>query len=293
MPVAWQDDLRIVASSLQVVTTPARDLWHGRIHRADGLSGEDAAWQLIAVHEPLARRPVVATDCAVPELGLGRFFGDPSGLPVFRGLADAAFRCLLKGGRVEFEEPARIPKRDCSPYWLDIAYRIAEQADDNGGALLARERAIRSPGEPWHGRRGRPAPSDNVRFAFLERDVFTSSVAAIEGILENAPAGGDRSSGSPTSPKPRRPRPRWDPDTRTLYLGDQEIKRYNRGSATNQIDVIEAFATKKWKSAVDDPFGDPKKLNQTLYDLNNALPPGTIRFRLDGTGETVIWEYAT
>jgi hypothetical protein len=102
--------------------------------------------------------------------------------------------------------------------------------------------------------------------------------------------------GNPTVPtrlSSHRRRPRWDQETRTLYLGDEIIKRYNRGAASNQIDIIEAFANKKWLKAVDDPFKNPKKLNQTVYDLNRTLPANTIRFRQDGTGETVCWEYAT
>jgi hypothetical protein len=296
MPLAWQDELRIAASSFHAVTTPARDLWHGRIHRADGLSDEEAAWRWIADHEPLARRPLVATDRSVPELGLGRFFGDPSGLSIFRGLADAAFRSLLKGGRIEFEDPGDIPKRDCSAYWLDILYRIAEKTNDNGGVLLARERSLYSLSNPWRGRARRTNRACNVTFAFLERDVFTSSVAAIELILKDTRSRENHTSGTPTAPKPRRarrPRPRWDPITRTLYLGDEIIKCYNRGSTTNQIDIIEKFANERWVQAVDGPFGNARKLSQTLYNLNSTLPPGTIRFRQDGTGETIIWEYTT
>jgi hypothetical protein len=90
-----------------------------------------------------------------------------------------------------------------------------------------------------------------------------------------------------------RSRPRWDEDRRTLYLGDQVVKKYNRASAPNQLDVIEAFQNAGWPAAVDDPFGNTRKLNQTLRNLNKALAPGTIRFRQDGTGERVIWEYAT
>jgi hypothetical protein len=271
-------------------------LWHGRIHYAHGVAGEEAAWRRIAEHESLARRPHVATDRAVPELGLGRFFGNPSGLSCFRGLADAAFRCLLKGGRVEFEEPADIPKRDLSSYWLDILYRLAGPANDGGPVLLARERTIHSPREPWRGRARRGDEGYTITFAFLERDVFTSSVAGIDVILGDALAGKGGESDSPPAPRPRRgrrPRPRWDPNTRTLYLGARLIKRYNRGSAPNQIDIIEAFENARWASAVDDPFGDSKKLNQTLRDLNRTLPAGTIRFRQDGTGEAVCWEYAT
>jgi hypothetical protein len=78
-----------------------------------------------------------------------------------------------------------------------------------------------------------------------------------------------------------------------LYLGDTVVRRYRRGPATNQIDIIEAFHRAEWGPAIDDPFDDAKKLNQTLRDLNKGLTPGTIRFFGDGTGERVLWDYAT
>jgi hypothetical protein len=88
------------------------------------------------------------------------------------------------------------------------------------------------------------------------------------------------------------PFPRWDEDGRTLFLGDRVLKKYNHSPAPNQIDVIEAFQRAGWPVAVDDPFCNPKKLNQTIADLNKHIPAGTIRFRQDGTGERVVWEYA-
>jgi hypothetical protein len=96
-----------------------------------------------------------------------------------------------------------------------------------------------------------------------------------------------------TPPLAERPVPRWDEDLRALFLGEALVRRYNRGPATNQIDIIEAFQNAKWARAVDDPFADPKKLNQTISDLNKHLAPGTIKFHGDGTGERVIWEYET
>ena len=90
-----------------------------------------------------------------------------------------------------------------------------------------------------------------------------------------------------------KPRPHWNELTRALYLGDKCIRRYNRGAATNQIDIIEEFERKDWPESVDDPFCDANKMRQTLYDLNKSLSVETIRFRADGTGESILWEYAT
>jgi hypothetical protein len=185
MSPAWQDDLRIVSASLQVVTTPARDLWHGRLLSADGLVDEEDAWQWVAVHESLARKPIVAADRSVPHLWLGRFFGNPDGLSCFRGLADAAFRCLLQGGQLTVKNPESMPRRCHSSYWMNILYDIAESADDQNPVLLARTRSLHSPTQPWTG--DGEMQSRNVKFTFLERDVFTCSVAAIGMLLNEVP----------------------------------------------------------------------------------------------------------
>jgi hypothetical protein len=284
----WQVDLRIISGSFNAPTTPARDLWHGRIHAADGLSGEEEAWCRIAEHEPLARKPAVAFDRSAPGLGLGRFFGDPGGLAIFRGLADAAFRCLLRSGLVTFEDPVYVPKRDCSTYWLDVVYRMAEQAGDTGGALLARERAIHSPGVLWT---GAATQGFNIRFAFLERDVFTSSVAAIEVILRD----GLKVDNPPTAAQdPLLPTetllPRWDDDNRTLYLGDKPIKVYGRHPAENQTALLNAFQAQGWPTTIPTPFQGARKLNSTIAALNSSLRATRLRFRGDGTGEGVRWQ---
>jgi hypothetical protein len=180
----WQENLRQVATALQNVTTPARDLWHGRLYYAEGLAGEEAAWRRIAEREALARKPVVAIDRSVPKLPLGRYFGDLSGLDLFRSQADAALRCLIKGERVKFNNPEEIPTRDCSPYWLDIVHDLASRSD-SGPGLMARERVIQSSGE-WVRRRA--TGMYEVGFAVLERDVFSSSVATIDVLLRSPPA---------------------------------------------------------------------------------------------------------
>jgi hypothetical protein len=289
MSSKWQENLLLISNAMQVITTPARNLWHGRICFSSGLSGEDATWRYIAEHEPLARKPVVATDRSAPDLGLGRFFGDPSGFTLFKQLADAAFRCLIEGGLDTLKYPDDIRRHDLWVYWIDFIYKLA--ARTNNPAFLARPRHIHSVGE-WVGKTAKGAYT--VEFAFIERDLFSASVAAIHHILTN-PQGRTRQAASAGQKQRRRsrPRPRWDEETRTLYLGDKEIKTYNRGPAKNQIDVIEAFHRADWRRAVDSPFKDPDKLGQTLRDLKKSLPERTLRFRADGTGEGIIWEYAT
>jgi hypothetical protein len=100
----------------------------------------------------------------------------------------------------------------------------------------------------------------------------------------------------PVEPRPRKPRkahPRWDDETKTLFLGKSKIKKYRKNAAKNQIDILLAFEMDGWAEFVDSPFKYSRTLNQTLYNLNKTLPGQTIRFLADGTGERMGWEYAT
>jgi hypothetical protein len=197
MPLSWQESLSVISANLQKVTTPAIDLWHGRILAADGVAGEEDAWRWIGVHERLARKPVVASDPADSESG--RYFGDASGLAYFRAQADAAFRCLLGAGLIEPADPHCFPTRCCASCWLDVVYQIAEQ--ERGPNLLARQRVLRLM-PAWYGRSDGDGEA-YVVFAFLERDVFSSSAAAIQSILGDALAKKRRRAGEGRSQEQR------------------------------------------------------------------------------------------
>jgi hypothetical protein len=174
----WQDGLRKILEQFKGVTFPARDLWYGRILGATGVD-EEAAWEWVAAHEQLARKPLVLRD-GPWEWG-GRYFGDATGLAHFRSLADAAFRCLESAGLHDLTRHAESPcsARSCDPRWLDVLLALGEE----GGTplLLARPRCLLSVGN-WV--TGEPAPADeSLTFAFLEQNVFTSSEMAIERIV--------------------------------------------------------------------------------------------------------------
>ena len=87
--------------------------------------------------------------------------------------------------------------------------------------------------------------------------------------------------------------PHWDEDTRTLWYGQQRVKRYQT-HAENQIAIIRELESLGWPSRIDDPlppvFQKPPKLrlNETIKRLNHGQK--LIRFRGDGTGEGVLWE---
>jgi hypothetical protein len=85
-------------------------------------------------------------------------------------------------------------------------------------------------------------------------------------------------------------KPRWDEMTATLFWGDTAIREFRKHPAQNQRELIEAFHREGWAHTIPDPFGEPRKLNQTLKDLNRKLPPNTVRFCGDGMGLGAIWE---
>jgi hypothetical protein len=94
--------------------------------------------------------------------------------------------------------------------------------------------------------------------------------------------------------------PRWEAEARRLWLGNRLLKVF-RQPAPHQAQLLSAFQDHSWtQSHVDDPLplgsgetpDDAKRrLHETVRNLNRGLPPGTIRFRGDGTGEGVTWEY--
>jgi hypothetical protein len=96
------------------------------------------------------------------------------------------------------------------------------------------------------------------------------------------------------------PWPRWDGAGRRLWLGDRVLKWF-RQPAGNQTALLSAFQEQGWAAHIADPLrratneGEEeaqRRLHDTVKNLNRGLPPGTIRFRGDGTGQGVGWEYA-
>jgi hypothetical protein len=96
------------------------------------------------------------------------------------------------------------------------------------------------------------------------------------------------------------PLPVWEARSRRLWLGDRLLREF-RHRAPNQITILQVFQEQDWTEAhIDDPLpiarGEheedrKRRLHETIKNLNRGMPPGTIRFRGDGTGEGVVWEY--
>jgi hypothetical protein len=92
------------------------------------------------------------------------------------------------------------------------------------------------------------------------------------------------------------PAPHWDRENRVLCVGPHLAKRFKRPSP-NQEAILTVFEEEGWPHRIDDPLrpdGDqhPKqRLHDTIKWLNRHHHHRLIRFRGDGTGEGVCWEY--
>ena len=85
-----------------------------------------------------------------------------------------------------------------------------------------------------------------------------------------------------------------------MWLSTRLLKTF-RQPAPNQTTILDVFQEDEWaKSHIDDPLSRSvgedeadarRRLHETIKNLNRGLPPGTIRFHGDGTGEGVRWEY--
>jgi len=90
--------------------------------------------------------------------------------------------------------------------------------------------------------------------------------------------------------------PQWDVEYRTLRVGQHVIKKY-LVPARNQEAILAAFQEEGWSHRIFDPLPpqadiDPKcRLHDAIKCLNRLHKHQLIRFRGDGTGEGVCWEF--
>jgi hypothetical protein len=89
--------------------------------------------------------------------------------------------------------------------------------------------------------------------------------------------------------------PLWngEPGVKELLWNGLLIKKFNQ-PAKNQERLLTEFQEADWPWHIDDPLDngpDPKRLRDTVDSLNEYHEnPGMLRFRMDGTGQGVIWE---
>ncbi len=90
-------------------------------------------------------------------------------------------------------------------------------------------------------------------------------------------------------------KPIWCANTRTLKINGYLVKQF-KWPAPNQEKLIAAFAEEGWPRQIDDPLVPnqvcPKRrLHDTIKCLNRNQAHKLIKFRGDGTGQGVYWEY--
>lgn len=100
----------------------------------------------------------------------------------------------------------------------------------------------------------------------------------------------------PTQTAATAPMPRWDRQTRTLYFGDQIVKRF-REPAANQEAVLSTFEEQDWTQVIEDPLppvgveSSPEmRLRNTIRRLNANQVNPLLHFRGDGSGFRILWE---
>ena len=90
--------------------------------------------------------------------------------------------------------------------------------------------------------------------------------------------------------------PMWDAHLRGLSVCGMIIKKFKRMSSTQEL-ILTAFQEDGWCSRIDDPIppipgkSAKQRLRDAIKNLNSGQSPNLIRFRGDGTGAGITWEY--
>jgi len=141
-------------------------------------------------------------------------------------------------------------------------------------------------------------PSRNLSFfnrtCFVLTDAGVSFVATLSGepLAHFSPGGVRQASWSMQSASV----PLWTSESRSLSVGRMVIKKY-RIPSPNQETVLAAFQEEGWPCRIDDPLRPQAnqvakcRLHDTIKCLNRHHQHRLIRFRGDGTGEGVCWEF--
>lgn len=92
--------------------------------------------------------------------------------------------------------------------------------------------------------------------------------------------------------------PYWDSQRSTLWFQGRVVKHF-KWHACNQERILAAFQEESWPAKVDDPLAPTpsldmkRRLSDTIKCLNRNQANRLIRFRGDGTGQAVLWEFAS
>ena len=92
------------------------------------------------------------------------------------------------------------------------------------------------------------------------------------------------------------PKPTWIAAVRELRAGQTLVKRFRLKAPAQEV-VLAAFEEDGWPQRIDDPlapqpFSESKRrLRSTIQSLNRFQEEPMIRFRADGSGEGIVWEW--
>ncbi|MGD0897224.1 MAG: hypothetical protein ABR915_05265 [Thermoguttaceae bacterium] len=91
--------------------------------------------------------------------------------------------------------------------------------------------------------------------------------------------------------------PHWDRDRHELRVGDCLVKVFKLPSPV-QESILAAFEEEHWPPRIDDPLSpeaaldSKQRLHDAIKSLNRNQRNRLLRFRGDGTGEGILWEFA-
>jgi hypothetical protein len=90
--------------------------------------------------------------------------------------------------------------------------------------------------------------------------------------------------------------PSWDSDRRILRMENRVVKQFKVPSPSQEA-ILAAFEEEGWPSAIDDPLppqpeqDSKRRLRNTIQSLNANQKNPILRFRGDGSGQRIIWEF--
>lgn len=139
--------------------------------------------------------------------------------------------------------------------------------------------------------------------AFGERTCFVltdlgARLTAPQGLVAARTSADEapKKSDAPPAAESAKSLPYWDNQRRVLCVGRRIVKKFRVPSFCQEA-ILSAFEEEGWPPAVDDPLPplldqDPKRrLRDTLKSLNTNQANALLRFRGDGSGSRILWEF--
>lgn len=91
-------------------------------------------------------------------------------------------------------------------------------------------------------------------------------------------------------------KPTWIAALRELRAGQTLLKKFRSQAPTQEV-VLAAFEEEGWPRRIDDPIAPrpfvecKHRLRSTIQSLNRSHEEPLLRFRADGSGEGIVWEW--